>query len=1063
MQINVIYDQSAGSLPSGFVAAVNYVVNFFDTTFANPVSVNIDLGYGEIAGQSLGSGALGESETFFDSVAYSAAVNALKANQPSVTQQTAYSTMPGSSPVSGGTLWVSTAEEKSLGLLVGNNSAIDGYVGFSSTYPFSYAAGVAPAAGQYYFEGVLAHEFSEVMGRDSMLGDGLGGTTSYTVMDLFRYSGPGARQLGTGGPAYFSINGGTTNLDSWNTNPGGDLGDWAGSAGTDSFLAFSPSGQLDWISQADLTLMNVLGWDTARPNGVVVTATPSDALQGGAAVALLATAPAITDSASTTLTSATIKIVNGSGSTVAGDKLFVNGIQNGLVGSGVTASWNATTNTLTLTGAATLAAYQTLLSEVTFQDTGTDSSSGSHPGRTVTWAVNDGTHNYNATSQISVDRAPVVAPDVAVTVAGTTLTTTAANGVLSNDSDRDGDPLTVTGVSDVAHGAGSVGQSLAGAYGHLTLNANGSYSYIADNTSGVGTGSHLQDAFSYTISDGNGGSASASLTITLDRPPVVTVANIALSAGHLAVLASTLFTSSDPDGGTIGTYAFKDTGGGHFVLNGVAQANNTEIDVAAGQLSLLSYQGVAGTADTVQVRANDGTTWSNWVSFTVTAPSLVTEAFGSTSLVEFGNDYFLYPVGGLSGPELTFFGAPAAAGDPKFGGWVTVGAEPVAGGYEVAWSLPGANEFLVWTTDSNANYISNTSVMAGNSAALENFELSFHQDLNGDGTIGPIAPPKNVIEALGSTSLVEVGTIFFLYPVGGSSGPELSMFGAPVVAGNPGFGGWVPVGAEPVAGGYEVAWSLPGANEFLVWSTDSNANYISNTSEMAGNSAALENFELSFHQDLNRDGTIGPIASSKNVAEAFGSTSLVDVGTNFFLYPVGGSSGPELSMFSAPVVAGNPGFGGWVPVGAEPAAGGYEVAWSLPGANEFLVWSTDSSANYISNTSVMAGNSAALENFELSFHQDLNGDGLIGVPASASTVSASLAAGSAATSAGPVDDGSGQLRSLIEAMSTMFPSANGAGSGALFTPGGHDGTALASAPSPDFHAGNSVVHPTTMG
>src|ERR1700733_11831893 len=132
MQINVIYDQSAGSLPAGFVAAVNYVVNYFDTTFTNNVTVNIDLGYGEIAGQSLGSGALGESSTYFNSVAYSTAVNALKANQPSATQQTAYATLPGSTPLAGGTLWASTAEEKALGLLAGNNSAIDGYVGISS-------------------------------------------------------------------------------------------------------------------------------------------------------------------------------------------------------------------------------------------------------------------------------------------------------------------------------------------------------------------------------------------------------------------------------------------------------------------------------------------------------------------------------------------------------------------------------------------------------------------------------------------------------------------------------------------------------------------------------------------------------------------------------------------------------------------------------------------------------------------------------------------------------------------------------------------------------------------
>src|SRR6185437_3475328 len=147
--------------------------------------------------------------------------------------------------------------------------------------------------------------------------------------------------------------------------------------------------------------------------------------------------------------------------------------------------------------------------------------------------------------------------------------TTAASGVLSNTSDPDGDSLTATGVSDTAHGAGTVGSTLAGVYGHLTLNANGSYSYVADNTAAISsgsTGSHLQDTFSYTVSDGNGGTANASLTITLDRAPVVTGSNVTLSAGHPTVAASSLFSATDPDGNTIVTYAFEDTGSGHFVL-----------------------------------------------------------------------------------------------------------------------------------------------------------------------------------------------------------------------------------------------------------------------------------------------------------------------------------------------------------------------------------------------------------------------------------------------------------------------------------------------------------------
>ena len=42
-------------------------------------------------------------------------------------------------------------------------------------------------------------------------------------------------------------------------------------------------------------------------------------------------------------------------------------------------------------------------------------------------------------------------------------------------------------------------------------------------------------------------------------------------------------------------------------------------------------------------------------------------------------------------------------------------------------------------------------------------------------------------------------------------------------------------------------------------------------------------------------------------------------------------------------------FGAWVPIGAVQTASGYDVAWEIPGANEYTVWSTDSSGNYIAN------------------------------------------------------------------------------------------------------------------
>ena len=119
------------------------------------------------------------------------------------------------------------------------------------------------------------------------------------------------------------------------------------------------------------------------------------------------------------------------------------------------------------------------------------------------------------------------------------------------------------------------------------------------------------------------GNWSNSFTVTgqADTAPTVTGSNVTAAHGQ-SFAASSLFTARDADGDTISKYAFWDTGtgGGHFVLNGVAQGVNQEIDVTAAQLSQLSYQSGSG-ADTLWVAAYDGMKWGNWSSsFSVTAP-----------------------------------------------------------------------------------------------------------------------------------------------------------------------------------------------------------------------------------------------------------------------------------------------------------------------------------------------------------------------------------------------------------------------------------------------------------
>ncbi|OKO67171.1 hypothetical protein AC629_42920, partial [Bradyrhizobium sp. NAS80.1] len=218
-------------------------------------------------------------------------------------------------------------------------------------------------------------------------------------------------------------------------------------------------------------------------------------------------------------------------------------------------------------------------------------------------------------------------------------------------------------------------------------------------------------------------------------------------------------------------------------------------------------------------------------------------------------------------------------------------------------------------SDSNGNEVSGSSETA---ASIVSFETSFHQDLNGDGLIGPPqSASATVIEAFGATKLDQIGSGFFMDPVAGNAGtgPELRFGGSVVIAGQ--FGSsWTLLGAEQTSSGYEVAWKNTATGSFTVWNTDSNGNEVSGSSETA---ASIVSFETSFHQDLNGDGVIGPPQSpSATVIEAFGATKLDQIGNNYFMDPVAGNAGtgPELRFGGSVVIAGQ--FGSsWTLLGAE--------------------------------------------------------------------------------------------------------------------------------------------------
>ncbi|CAG2139117.1 hypothetical protein LMG26411_01659 [Cupriavidus numazuensis] len=130
------------------------------------------------------------------------------------------------------------------------------------------------------------------------------------------------------------------------------------------------------------------------------------------------------------------------------------------------------------------------------------------------------------TITISAQNDNPVARDDAGLVDNTRAQTSTSGNVLPNDSDVDGgDSLAVVGVraGTEQQGGASVppGTRIAGAYGFLTLNRDGSYTYEMDTTNpavlaAAGRGPVLHDTFTYTIADLAGAMDQAQLVITLN-------------------------------------------------------------------------------------------------------------------------------------------------------------------------------------------------------------------------------------------------------------------------------------------------------------------------------------------------------------------------------------------------------------------------------------------------------------------------------------------------------------------------------------------------------------------
>ena len=213
---------------------------------------------------------------------------------------------------------------------------------------------------------------------------------------------------------------------------------------------------------------------------------------------------------------------------------------------------------------------------------------------TFTYMANDGIDDSNvATVTItvnSVNDVPVAVAD-GYSVAedgGLNLT---APGVLGNDSDVDEDSLTASLVTGPASGG-------------LTLNPDGSFTYTPT------ANFHGNDGFTYEVSDGQGGTdqAAVSLTVTSVNDPPVAVDDSATTNEDNAVVIAVLTNDTDVEGSSLS------------VVPGSGPANGSLVFNPNGTVTYTPNSDFNGT-DSFTYRANDGTDDSNVATVSITVNS----------------------------------------------------------------------------------------------------------------------------------------------------------------------------------------------------------------------------------------------------------------------------------------------------------------------------------------------------------------------------------------------------------------------------------------------------------
>uniref|UniRef100_UPI00384B8412 DUF4082 domain-containing protein n=1 Tax=Bradyrhizobium daqingense TaxID=993502 RepID=UPI00384B8412 len=352
-----------------------------------------------------------------------------------------------------------------------------------------------------------------------------------------------------------------------------------------------------------------------------------------------------------------------------GGTLTITGVSGAVNGS---ASFNSQTNTVTFTP-----------------------SSGYTGAASFSYAIADGqggtaTATVSLTVNTATNQPPVANNDSGYSTTRDTALTIAASALLANDTDPNGDPLTITGVS-------------AGVNGTVSFNAQTNRVTFTPTTGYTGAAS-----FSYAISDGRGGTSTATASLTVTTPTV----SLFSSSDTPAIL-------SDPDAAQV-NLGVRFTSSAAGTINGIKYYKGTG-DTGTHTGSLWSSTGTLLATATFTNETSSG--WQ-----TVLFNNPVSIAAGTTYVASYHSNghytstpnYFTtsHVNGQLTAPAgnngIYTYGTGNLFPTSTFGAtnyWVDVVYSPTSG---------GANRTPVATNDSGFSATQNTAISIPASALLAN-------------------------------------------------------------------------------------------------------------------------------------------------------------------------------------------------------------------------------------------------------------------------------------------------------------------------------------------------------